>query len=201
MGEPDYPEALRHIADAPPLGPSSAACRSLCRPMVAIVGSRNASVAGRKFAAIVARGLGEAGYVVASGLARGIDGAAHEAALATGTVAVLAGGLDHIYPPEHAGLAGRIAAGGGALLRRDAVRARAPRPRLSPPQPHHLRRLARRGGDRGGGAVGLADHRPARRRTGPAGLRRPRLAARSARRRLEPPDQGRRAHGHRGRRT
>ena len=84
--------------------------------MVAIVGSRNASVAGRKFAAIVARGLGEAGYVVASGLARGIDGAAHETAISTGTVAVLAGGLDHIYPPEHADLAARIAANGGALI-------------------------------------------------------------------------------------
>ena len=84
--------------------------------MVAIVGSRNASVAGRKFAAIVARGLGEAGYVVTSGLARGIDGAAHEAAVSTGTVAVLAGGLDHIYPPEHADLADRIAAHGGALF-------------------------------------------------------------------------------------
>ncbi len=116
MGEPDYPAALRHVADAPPLVAVVGDITVLSRPMVAIVGSRNASVAGRKFAAIVARGLGEAGYVVTSGLARGIDGAAHEAALSTGTVAVLAGGLDHIYPPEHADLARRIAAQGGALI-------------------------------------------------------------------------------------
>ena len=116
MGEPDYPSALRHIGDAPPLVAVIGDGAVLSRPMVAIVGSRNASVAGRKFAAIVARGLGEAGYVVTSGLARGIDGAAHETAVSTGTVAVLAGGLDHIYPPEHADLAVRIAANGGALL-------------------------------------------------------------------------------------
>jgi DNA processing protein len=116
MGEPDYPAALRHLADAPPLLSVIGGMSALRRPMVAIVGSRNSSVAGRKFAAIVARGLGEAGYVVTSGLARGIDGAAHESAISTGTVAVLAGGLDHIYPPEHAGLAERIAAEDGALL-------------------------------------------------------------------------------------
>ena len=116
IGETDYPTALRHIADAPPLVAVIGDLAALSRPMVAIVGSRNASVAGRKFAAIVARGLGEAGYVVTSGLARGIDGTAHESAVSTGTVAVLAGGLDHIYPPEHADLAARIAANGGALL-------------------------------------------------------------------------------------
>jgi DNA processing protein len=116
MGEPDYPAALRHLADAPPLIAVVGAVSALGRPMVAIVGSRNASVAGRKFAAIVARGLGEAGYVVTSGLARGIDGAAHEAAISTGTVAVLAGGLDHIYPPEHVGLAERIVAEDSALI-------------------------------------------------------------------------------------
>ncbi|MCB1498415.1 MAG: DNA-processing protein DprA [Bauldia sp.] len=116
MGEADYPDALRHVADAPPLISVIGDTVALSRPMVAIVGSRNASVAGRKFASMVARGLGEAGYVVASGLARGIDGAAHEAALATGTVAVLAGGLSDIYPPEHADLAARIASGGGALI-------------------------------------------------------------------------------------
>jgi len=116
LGEPDYPAALRHIPDAPPLLSVVGGMSALCRPMVAIVGSRNASVAGRKFAAIVARGLGEAGHVVTSGLARGIDGAAHESALSTGTVAVLAGGLDRIYPPEHVDLARRIAAEGGALI-------------------------------------------------------------------------------------
>lgn len=116
LGESDYPEALRHVADAPPLIAVIGDPAVLSRPMVAIVGSRNASVAGRKFAVMVARGLGEAGYVVASGLARGIDGAAHEASVATGTVAVLAGGLSDIYPPEHGELAERIAAKGGALI-------------------------------------------------------------------------------------
>ena len=116
LGEPEYPSALRHVADAPPLLAVIGSTDVLRRPMIAIVGSRNASVAGRKFAAIVARGLGEAGYVVASGLARGIDGAAHEASIPTGTVAVLAGGLDHLYPPEHADLAARIVAADGALV-------------------------------------------------------------------------------------
>ena len=82
--------------------------------MVAIVGSRNASIAGRKFSAQIARGLGEAGFAVASGLARGIDAAAHAAALATGTVAVFAGGLDRPYPPDNVELAERIVASGGA---------------------------------------------------------------------------------------
>ncbi len=88
----------------------------LTRPMIAIVGSRNASVAGRKFAALIARGVGESGYVVASGMARGIDGAAHAASVATGTAAIFAGGLDHPYPPEHVELAERIVAEGGALV-------------------------------------------------------------------------------------
>ena len=71
------------------------------RPMIAIVGSRNASGAGLKFAGQLARDLGEAGFVVISGLARGIDQAAHRATIGSGTVAVLAGGHDRIYPAEH----------------------------------------------------------------------------------------------------
>lgn len=81
-------------------------------PSVAIVGSRESSAAGVKLARHFAKGLGDAGYVVVSGLARGIDGAAHETALARGTVAVLAGGLDIVYPPEHRTLQERIAAEG-----------------------------------------------------------------------------------------
>jgi DNA processing protein len=84
--------------------------------MVAIVGSRNASVGGRKIAATIARDLGTGGFVVASGLARGIDAAAQEAALGTGTVAAFAGGIDHVYPPEHAPLAQRIIAEGGGHI-------------------------------------------------------------------------------------
>jgi hypothetical protein len=76
------------------------------RPMIAIVGSRNASGAGLKFAGALARELGDAGFVVISGLARGIDQAAHRATIQSGTVAVLAGGHDRIYPPEHTDPAG-----------------------------------------------------------------------------------------------
>jgi DNA processing protein len=72
--------------------------------MLAIVGARNGSAAGQKLARHFAARLGAAGFVIASGLARGIDGAAHEAALPHGTVAVLAGGIDNVYPPEHAAL-------------------------------------------------------------------------------------------------
>ena len=93
------------IDDAPPLLAVRGKPTRWRMPMVAIVGSRNASAAGCKFAERIARELGEAGFVIVSGLARGIDAAAHRASLASGTVAVLAGGHDHIYPPEHAGLA------------------------------------------------------------------------------------------------
>jgi DNA processing protein len=84
----------------------------LGRRTLAIVGARDASMAGRRFAADLAARLGAAGFVIASGLARGIDTTAHEAALASGTVAVLAGGLDQIYPPQNAGLHAAIAAQG-----------------------------------------------------------------------------------------
>ena len=83
--------------------------------MTAIVGSRNASAAGVKFAAQIARELGEAGFVVASGLARGIDAAAHRATIDSGTIAVLAGGQDRIYPPEHGGLLDQILEQGAAI--------------------------------------------------------------------------------------
>src|SRR5262245_12044113 len=77
--------------------------------MLAIVGARNGSAAGQKLARLFASGIGAAGFVIVSGLARGIDAAAHEAALPTGTVAVLAGGPDNVYPPENAKLQGEIA--------------------------------------------------------------------------------------------
>jgi DNA processing protein len=73
-----------------------------------MVGARNASAAGLRLAREIATGLGEGGYVVVSGLARGIDGAAHQASLSRGTIAVLAGGIDHIYPPEHESLHAQI---------------------------------------------------------------------------------------------
>ncbi len=104
LGEPDYPRRLQMIDDAPPLLAVRGNAAALTLPMVAMVGARNASAAGLRFAEQLARELGEAGFVVVSGLARGIDAAAHRASKATGTVAVLAGGHDRIYPAEHAGL-------------------------------------------------------------------------------------------------
>ena len=114
-GEADYPVPLAAIADAPPLIALRGDRRCLAAPSVAVVGSRNASAAGQQFARSLAAGLGRAGYVVVSGLARGIDAQAHEASLATGTVAVLAGGLEHPYPPEHVALLERLVETGIAL--------------------------------------------------------------------------------------
>ncbi|MBF0166456.1 MAG: DNA-protecting protein DprA [Alphaproteobacteria bacterium] len=113
--EPAYPPWLKACEDAPPLLCALGAVHLLAKPMLGIVGARNASINGRRFAKRLAEGLGGAGLVVASGLARGIDGAAHEGALATGTVAVLAGGVDNIYPPEHAVLYQKIAEAGVIL--------------------------------------------------------------------------------------
>jgi DNA processing protein len=115
LGEEDYPLRLQMIDDAPPLIAIRGNSAVLAMPMVAIVGARNASAAGVRFAERLARDLGSAGFVIASGLARGIDAAAHRASLATGTVAVLAGGHDHIYPPEHGDLAEAIAAQGALI--------------------------------------------------------------------------------------
>jgi DNA processing protein len=113
--EPDYPIRLRMIDDPPPLLAVRGSGAALAAPMTAVVGSRNASAAGVKFAGRIACELGEAGFVVVSGLARGIDAAAHRACLTSGTVAVLAGGHDHVYPPEHADLLQSILANGVAI--------------------------------------------------------------------------------------
>lgn len=114
-GEADYPFALRQLDDAPPLLCVKGQGAVLRRPMVAIVGARNASAAGRSFAARLARDLAAAGWVVVSGLARGIDAAAHEAALEGGTVGVFAGGLAKPYPPENLGLIGKVAETGAVV--------------------------------------------------------------------------------------
>jgi DNA processing protein len=115
LGEPDYPLPLQMIDDAPPLIAVRGRLAALGRTMVAIVGARNASAAGVKFAERLARELGEAGFAVVSGLARGIDAAAHRGSLITGTIAVLAGGHDRIYPPEHATLADSIIVDGAMI--------------------------------------------------------------------------------------
>lgn len=113
LGEADYPRRLQAIDDAPPLIAVRGNRAALALPAVAVVGSRNASAAGLKITERIARGIGEAGFAVVSGLARGIDAAAHRASLEkSGTIAVLAGGLDRLYPPEHAELAEDILAAG-----------------------------------------------------------------------------------------
>ena len=115
-GDAAYPALLRTTDAAPPLMALRGDPAILARPAVAIVGSRNASAAGGAFTDRLARALGEAGLVIASGLARGIDARAHRASLATGTVAVMAGGHDRIYPANHAALAEAILEAGGAVL-------------------------------------------------------------------------------------
>jgi DNA processing protein len=115
LGEAAYPARLQMIDDAPPLIAVRGHAAVLTLPMVAVVGSRNASGAGLKFTQQIARELGQAGFAVTSGLARGIDAAAHHASLATGTVAVLAGGHDRIYPSEHTTLLDAILPSGAAI--------------------------------------------------------------------------------------
>lgn len=115
LGEPDYPQRLKMIDDAPPLLAVRGAIEIFTRPLVAIVGSRNASAAGCKFAERLARELGDAGYGIVSGLARGIDAAAHRASIASGTVAVLAGGHERIYPADHFELLEQIVSNGAGV--------------------------------------------------------------------------------------
>ncbi len=115
MGEPDYPVLLRRIDSAPPLIALRGDASIFARPAVAIVGARNASGAGLAFAERLARGLAQAGFVVVSGLARGIDIRAHQTTLDSGTIAVLAGGHDKIYPAEHVMALERLIARGAAI--------------------------------------------------------------------------------------
>ncbi|HEX9465500.1 MAG TPA: DNA-processing protein DprA [Alphaproteobacteria bacterium] len=113
--EPDYPEALAAVDDAPPLLAVRGKTELLARRTIAIVGARNASANGIRIARQIASDLGAAGLVVASGLARGTDAAAHRGALASGTVAVMAGGVDIVYPPENTGLYEEIVAEGAVV--------------------------------------------------------------------------------------
>ena len=114
-GEPLYPSALAAVDDAPPVLTVLGRAGLILAPMVAVVGARNASANGRRLARELAAGLGEAGIVVVSGLARGIDAAAHIGALETGSVAVVAGGVDIVYPEENRGLHEALARDGAIL--------------------------------------------------------------------------------------
>jgi len=116
QGESDYPPHLLHIAASPPLLTMAGGDRVDWLRTVGVVGARNASSAGVKMTRLLAEELGALGYTVVSGLARGIDAAAHRASLNTGTVAVLAGGFDRIYPDENIPLAHDILDNGGTLL-------------------------------------------------------------------------------------
>jgi len=114
-GEDDYPEALANLDSPPPLLTVMGNTNVLNRTTIAIVGARNASALGQRFARDIARDLGANGITIASGLARGIDTAAHKGSLKTGTIAVMAGGIDVIYPPENEGLYRDIIVDGAAV--------------------------------------------------------------------------------------
>jgi DNA processing protein len=109
LGEPDYPPLLAELADPPPVLVMAGDAALGARPVVAMVGARNASAAGRGLALEMAEALGAAGWVVASGMARGIDAEAHCGALSTGTIGCVAGGVDIAYPPEHEALQAAVA--------------------------------------------------------------------------------------------
>lgn len=124
LGDPDYPPQLAAVDPPPPLLWTIGDARLLSRDAVGVVGARIASAGGQRIARGLAQQLGQAGHVVVSGLARGVDAAAHEGALATGTAAVLGGGVDDIYPPDNADLYRRIA-DQGCLVSESPMGARA----------------------------------------------------------------------------
>jgi DNA processing protein len=135
VDQPGYPPLLNLLDDAPPVLLVLGRVEALHRRAVALVGSRNASANGQRLAELLAQQLAEDGVVVVSGLARGIDAAAHEGALRTGlTVACVAGGVDVPYPPEHARLQARIAAEGAVI---------GELPPGTPPQARHFPRRNR----------------------------------------------------------
>lgn len=115
LGDDAYPAALAQLDDAPPALMARGRLALLAKPCIAIVGSRNASANGMRFARQLAAELGTAGFVVVSGFARGIDSAAHHGALASGTAGVMAGGVDVVYPPENRDLYAALIESGVAL--------------------------------------------------------------------------------------
>lgn len=116
MGEPGFPSLLRGLEHAPPILCCQGNLDLFNKKSVAIVGSRNASISGMRLTERLAGELGQKDYAIISGLARGIDTAAHKASLQTGTIAVLAGGIGKVFPKENIELAGRIAQEGGLVV-------------------------------------------------------------------------------------
>ena len=179
------------LPDAPPVISVKGRSDLLDRPAVAVVGARNASIAGRRYARTLARELGEAGFAVVSGLARGIDTAAH------------VGRPGNRHPRGAGGRhRRRLSAGERGSPVRDfrtwpsgrgtEDRQASPGQALPHPEPAHFGPVARRRRGRGGVAVRLPDHRPLRARAGPRGIRRAGLAPRSALPRLQRAHSGRR---------
>ena len=197
LGEPDYPARLRMIDDAPPLLGVRGKTSVLAANMIAVVGSRNASAAGCKFAERIARELGDAGLHHRLG-----PGARHRRRRASREPRQRhRGGAGRRSRSHLSGRARSAVAADPAGRRRrhrDAARLGAARPRLSAPQPADLRARDRCRHRRGGAPLGLADHRADGGRTGPRGVRGAGLAARSARRGHQRPAQARRGAGHRG---
>ena len=116
MGEPDYPQYLRQMLNPPPLVTVLGNTELFSKPPVAIVGARNASATACAFTSQLVRDLGQSGFCIVSGFARGIDTAAHKASLETGTIAVLAGGLNRPYPPENMPLLDQVIDNGGIII-------------------------------------------------------------------------------------
>ena len=159
-GEPLYPPPLEEIPDPPPLLYVQGTLEPRDQLAIALVGSRRCTPYGMRIAERLATSLARAGFTVVSGLARGIDAAAHRGALKAGgrTIAVLANGLASVYPPEHA----ELAAGSRRAWRAPLPSCRcgrAPRRPLPPAQSHHLRFMPRRGRGRGRPAERVALHR------------------------------------------
>ena len=191
--DPRYPPLLACTGDPPPVLWARGCLEVLTRPAVAVVGSRAASPYALQVGARLGAELAERGVLVASGLARGVDSAAHRGCIKAGgsTVAVLGSGLDRVYPPEHDQLAAEIAAkrplagragGGGGTAAGEFPAA----------QPDHQRDLARDGGRRSLGKERFADHRPLRLGTGSGRDGCSRQCAVRAQPRLACPPEGRR---------
>ena len=140
-----YPLRLAQFDDAPVTLSTRGNLHLLHKPMIALVGARNASINAIRHAETLARELGEAGYVIVSGMARGIDAAAHRGAMATGTVGVIAGGIDIIYPPENRALFQQIVDEG--LLLAEMRPETAPTPRHFPTRKRIIASLAQNAAD------------------------------------------------------
>lgn len=115
IDDPQYPSWLCHIEDAPPILSILGRTDIFEKPTIGVVGSRNSSLNARRFCFSLSKELGQAGYIISSGLARGIDTSAHEGSLATGTIAVIAGGVDVVYPQENKKLYEEIAETGAII--------------------------------------------------------------------------------------